>query len=196
MPRLLLVFTTVAFAACSDGSPGITGVAADPLDGVTALAAKSGGGTAVFAYTVSGDVSTTGAPSTARGHTNNPFLNLSTSPATLTLGSPTGDTTKCKAANASESFALTFGTVAGTTWTGTLTIPNTANLSFNGTDAAGRKMQFTMADLTGGPALTLADDGSATYAYTDAALYFGATSVAHDGLFRCVNLTVTATPGG
>ena len=89
---------------------------------------------------------------------------------------------------------MTFGTVAGTSWRGTLTIPNTTNLSFNGTDDAGRTMQFTMADLSGGPTLTLADAGSATYAYTDAALYFGATSVAHDGLFRCVNITVTANP--
>jgi hypothetical protein len=194
MPRLLLVFTAVTFAACNDGSPRVTGVASGALKGVTALAAKSGGGTAVFAYTVSGDVSTSGAPSTARGHTDNPFLNLSTSPATLTLESPTGDTTKCKTAKPSETFAVTFGTVAGTSWRGTLTIPNTANLSFNGTDDAGRTMQFTMADLTGGPTLTLADAGSATYAYTDAALYFGATSVAHDGLFRCVNITVTANP--
>ena len=191
MSRLRLVFATVALAGCADGSRDITGVVPDRLSGVKALAAKSGGGSATFTYNMIGDIAAN-APWTAREQRSNPFANLSTT-ATLTLGAPTGDITTCKEANPSQTFAVTFGAGTGT-WTGSLSIPSSSNnVVFKATNA-GQTMQFTMGDFTGGPTLTLAPDGSATYSYTNAALYFGALSIAHDGFYRCVNLTVTATP--
>jgi hypothetical protein len=176
-----LFCTVLLLAACTDSAPDVTGIPDIAWRPTSAASAKSGGGPTVYAYTLSGDISTpTGSASTAKAQASNPFFNLSTSP--------------CKSVLNGE-YAPDFGIVAGRPWVGTLRITNTGTLIFQGTDVGGAPLQFTMSDLTGGgPILTTNASGPATYSYTDASLYFGSGGIGNDGRYRCVNLTVTATP--
>jgi len=191
-----LFCTVLLLAACTDSAPDVTGIPDIARRPTSAASAKSGGGPTVYAYTLSGDISTpTGSASTAKAQASNPFFNISTSPATVTLGTPTGAIPACNSALNGE-YAPDFGIVAGRSWVGTLRITNTGTLIFQGTEVDGSApLQFTMSDLTGGgPVLTTNASGPATYSYTDASLYFGSGGIGNDGRYRCVKLTVTATP--
>jgi hypothetical protein len=193
-PRLFC--TVLLLAACTDSAPDVTGIAEVARRPRSAASAKSGGGSAAYAYTLGGDIFTPTASkaSTAKAQVSNPFYNLSTSPATVTLGTPTGAVDVCSAGS-NATYANSFGAVAGRSWVGTLRIATNGTLSFLGTEVNGTAtLQFSMSDMTGGPALTTTTNGPATYSYTDAVLFFGGGGVGYDGQYRCVNLTVTATP--
>ena len=193
MSRYRLLCTVLFLTACTETAPDITGIGDRARQLTSAEAAKSGGGSAVYAYTLTGDIFTPTAPtqSTAKAQATNPFFNLSTSPVTVKLGTPSGDSSKCQAGGAGP-FSPDFGAVAGSSWVGTLKIASTGTLSFLGTRVGGSdNLQFSVGDMTEGPGLSISG-GTATYAYTDASLYFGSGGVGHDGQYRCVNLTVTA----
>lgn len=186
-PAVLLLLLTACSAEPSNFSgPGIPDAA---------LLAKGSGGQTVYAYTLSGDVVT--APSSVAPRksapTTAPFRNLSISGVSVLLSAPTGSVASCNTGNAT--YSADFGLNQGPVWTGTLSIPNTGTLSFLGSDGAGAQIQFSVSDATGGPVQSPGPtSGSYSYLYTDARLFFGSNSTHFDGLYRCVNIAVTATP--
>lgn len=181
----------LVLAACSNEQTSFTA----PDVHRAPLLAKAAGGKTTFAYTLSGDATTpvSSAPAVASTSPTKPFYNLSVSGVSVALSAPTGDISRCKTGNGT--YATDFGANAGTVWTGTLSIPTTGTMSFLGTDGAGTTVQFSVSDATGGPVQSAgATPGSYDYSYTDARFYFGGNSSHYDGLYRCVNITVTAAP--
>lgn len=180
------ILAVLTLAACSGEVP--TGV-----EPATVLSAARSGGSTVYAYTMTGDIDSVGDAPTAGAKAGSPFARFSLSDFSLTLEAPTGDVAACR--TGSGTYTTTFGANAGPVWVGTLKTGNSGTLSFLGSNADGETIQFSLADATGGPTQGESEaPGSYTYSYTDARLYFGSNSTHYDGLYRCVNVTLTATP--
>jgi hypothetical protein len=167
-----------------------------PEPGVSDLAAfAQSSRNTVYAYSFTGDIETpASAPSaTTAQSTGSPFKNLSVSGVTVTLGAPTGTIAAC--ATGGAPYTDTFGANAGRTFIGTVSIPKTGTLNFLGTESGGgAQVQFSVSDATGGPVQGAGANGAYTYSYSDARFFFGGNSTFFDGLYRCVNLTLVATP--
>jgi hypothetical protein len=185
---LLLAAAFAAGCAAPDATTG-------PAWGGTALA-RGSTATTLYRYTLHGDIASDpgGTAPTATMPTSAPFEGVSLSNVTVTVGVPTGTIAACRTGSAT--YATDFGPNAGLTWVGTLTIvKKTRTLNFLGTRVGGTEtFQFSISDATGGPVQAPGPMGSYTYSYTDARLFSDSRSTYFDGLYRCVNLTVTATP--
>jgi hypothetical protein len=139
-----------------------------------------------------GDVESTGGAPTASTKATQPFNNLSLSNYSLVLINPSGNIDACR--TASGEYTDSFGHYSGKVLTGSLKIAKTGTLNFLGTDPDGDTVQFSVGDATGGPVQSEGEGGTYTYEYTDARFYFGGNSTVTDGLYRCVNLVLTAAP--
>jgi hypothetical protein len=194
MNRLVpaLLITLLPLAACNaDG----TSVVLEPQfsKGQPGGGSGGGGGT-LYGYTMEGDIFS---PADATGPTASSkaepsFQNLELAGFSVQLGAPSGDIGTCRTGSGvyAESF---LEANRNRVWTGTLKIARTGTLSFLGT-SDGETLQFSVADATGGPVRTKRVDGSYEYAYTNARLFFGSNSTHYDGMYRCVNLSLVATP--
>ena len=184
----------LVLAACGTDSLTSTGPRLSAAPSLAKGGGSGGGANTLYAYTFSGDaVSPAGPAGTTSQSTTAPFRNLTVSGVTVTLSAPTGNISACRLGTAT--YVDHFGENAGRTFTGTLTVPKTGGLSFLGTEVGGSaQVQFSAGDATGGPVETAGAGGTYTHTLTDARLFFGGNSTYFDGLYRCVNLTVTATP--
>jgi len=198
----VVLVAVLPFVACMADSPSSVEVPRD----VSASKGKGGGGgkggsggQTVYAYSMVGNI--VGGGSTASSKSAPFGQNMELSNFTVTLGGPTGVVTECRTGSGvyEDSFHPSNVVHPDTvgeeprSWVGTVKMWRSGSLSFLGSDD-GDTLQFTTEDATGGPVLTAEDDGSYRYAYTDARLFFGSNSTHYDGMYRCVNLTMIATP--
>jgi hypothetical protein len=190
IPAPALAMLLGLLVACTGDSPSM--VELDPQFAKGGAPGGGGGGQVTWAYTMSGDAESRGTAPTASAKATAPFNNLSLDGMSLALVAPTGDIDACR--TGSGSYTDTFGYYADQVLTGSLKIAKTGTLSFLGTSDAGDTVQFSVSDATGGPVQTAAEDGSYTYEYSDARFYYGGNTTVTDGLYRCVNLVLTATP--
>jgi hypothetical protein len=152
-----------------------------------------GGGSVVFRYAMEGDITSPEDGPTASMKAGDPFGGLNISGVVVTLGTPTGIVSECRTGGAT--YSGDFGENGASIWTGSLNIKKPTNLlNFSGTNENGDFVQFSIGDATGGPVVTLDEQGVYRYEYTDARHFFGGNSTKYDGLYRCVNVTLTATP--
>lgn len=192
-PVLLVAF--LPFVACMADSPSPVEVPPH----VSASKGKGGGGgdkggpggQTVYAYTMVGDIS--GGGSTASSKSTPLGQNMELSNFTVTLGGPTGLVTECRTGSGVYDDDSFHPDNLDREWVGTVKMWKSGSLSFLGSNG-GDTLQFTTEDATGGPVLTAEADGSYTYTYTDARLFFGSNSTNYDAKYRCVNLTMIATP--
>lgn len=180
----------VALSACSQDR-GLT----EPV--LELSSGKAGGrseGQATWIYSANGNVASAN-PATATAKANAPFGKLSLAGFELILSEsgPTGNIDACR--TGTGSYATDFGYYAGQVITGTLQIKDatTGMIAFLGSNAEGHTVQFNIGDSTGGVVQSV-QHGVYTYTYTDARMYFGGNTTVTDGMYRCVNMTLTATP--
>jgi hypothetical protein len=188
--RIPFLLAAALLVACSSDGP--SGVTLEPQFSKGGPKAPGGGGQVTWAYTMDGDVESTGDAPTASTKATQPFNNLSLSNFSLVLVNPSGNIDACR--TGSGEYTDTFGHYAGRVLTGSLKIAKTSTLSFLGTDPDGDTVQFSVSDDTGGPVQSAGEGGTYTYEYDDARFYFGGNTTVTDGLCRCVNLVLTATP--
>jgi hypothetical protein len=177
-------------AACSHDGPAGPDGPQFSKGGGGGGGAGGGGGQTTYAYSLDGDIMSSGAP-TARMKTTSPFANLTVDGFTVDLGSPTGEISACR--TGSGEYVDDFAPGEAGPWTGTLKVATNGTLSFLGNNVDGATLQFSIADATGGAQQTVTG-GVYRLEYTDARLYFGGNSTAADGKYRCVNVVLTATP--
>ena len=151
--------------------------------------AKGAGGV-TYTYTVSGDVrSADGSANASRRVTSgSPFKGMALSGVTLTVGTPSGI-----GCDTRFSYASTFGLNEGLSFVGNLgRASQTGTLNFLGTRVGGTEV-FQMS--VSGPGVeTRNPDGSYTLTYANAAAYSDSRTTYFDGQYRCVNVTIVATP--
>lgn len=143
-----------------------------------------------YSYAVSGDVrSADGSVNATARASGSPFKNMSLSNVVLTVGSPTGS-----GCDSRFTYASSFGANEGLSYTGSLSqASQTRTLNFLGTRVGGSEV-FQLSVSGANAVETKNADGSYTLAYRNAAAYSDSRSTYFDGLYRCVNVTVTATP--
>jgi hypothetical protein len=189
----LTVLVVLTAAACSkDESPTAPALALSSAKG--GGGSGGGGGQTTWIYTAEGDlISPEGVIGSSKGKT--PFDKLSLSGFSLILSDagPSGSIEACR--TGTGTYATDFGYYAGQVLTGTLQIKDstTGMIAFLGNNAEGHTIQFNIGDSTGGVVLNV-EDGVYSYIYTDARMYFGGNTTVTDGMYRCVNLNLIATP--
>ncbi len=153
-----------------------------------------GGGRTSYSYALTGDIefAAGGAAPTASMSNGQPFAKLHLAGVSITLQGPTGDIAACQAATPKLQYATDIN-APNQPWTGTLKIASTGVLDFSGLDSQGNTVEFAVEDFTGGPQQTSLGGGAYSDTYSDASLYYGSNANL-DGLYRCVNVTLTATP--
>lgn len=185
--QIITTVSLLTLVACTSDQPTLP-----VLAGERPMNAKAPPFT-TYAYALTGDVTTEGTLGTAQAKTGKPFLDVSVSNVTVRLGSPSGDIGVCRTGDGV--YDTTFGAHVGDAWFGTLTLHRTGTLGFNGTRGGGsEQVQFSVADANGPVQSPGPTAGSYTLAYTNARMFFGAQSTHYDAMYRCVNITVAATP--